>query len=361
MIDLSTPTEENNNISMEICDEATLRSHAIRLNPSIYGSSSIPNGSTTVAQNGSIASGNGSLSSISSSSANNSNSQLSGVTTTKKASQLIAIDEVKTSPRKSNYNLAENTPSLSPVASDSSKITATTSLSTSVATSATTREKRKSPCKKSTKASPVSLIPTIPNGSYNMQVPETSSALNCSKRLKYMIEEDTKSHETNTWHTPTTMVKLKEVNSEQEEKKDMAEIMNICTDANGSKLKEKGDGLKTKPKKFMSNDVKVVRKIVEVEELKKENENETTSSINATDSGPMVIEKSSITNKKESLTWTRDEDKIILIELKMGSHKKGILYERLREKLPQRTHDEIKERYNFLIDVLVKFHSKEKN
>lgn len=53
--------------------------------------------------------------------------------------------------------------------------------------------------------------------------------------------------------------------------------------------------------------------------------------------------------------WTRDEDKVILVEIKSGYITVDELVDRISAKIEGRNSTEIKHRYEFLMDVLQKF------
>jgi len=59
-----------------------------------------------------------------------------------------------------------------------------------------------------------------------------------------------------------------------------------------------------------------------------------------------------------SAPWTREEDKVILIEMKIGARDREQLIRRMRAKLKNRSIEELRSRHQFLMDFLSKLQGK---
>lgn len=358
----TTADEEDSCSSIEPCDEATLRAHAARLNPTVYGSTCYSSANAT-------------------STPNITNSFQTHHPNAKKTS-LNFNEEMKLSPRK-NY-----------ISSSSSAQTHLTSpLATAICNSPiNSKEKRKSPNKKNQR-SPLSsnshktLRTTTTNIAVQPMVVihETNSAIQCAKRLKSLIGEDTQGNE---------------CNEEIIDSKEIIQIVARTKDSLQSQEKTATDS--TEP---MCEEVKEEEDLEFIAEnsalspspfpsLRMETDSNeedvcnitppppTTSNTNASSDEDSKIDiVSSLTTNTEQPTtsmsaatansqetpktilplnaaWTRDEDKEILIEMKMGSQNRQELYQRIAQKLPKRTMFEITSRHQFLMDFLSKLQGK---
>lgn len=162
-----------------------------------------------------------------------------------------------------------------------------------------TRAQRKSPnSKKSTKRSPISNRKT-PQGT--SITPEDSNAIRTAKRLKRLIESDDQEEPDRSTKKPKLAKQTK------------------VADAN-----------KNRKNKLSSND--------EVSAIK----NEKTEPSTMTETSPVL-----------GTIWSRDEDKIVLEQIKMGfTNEENLVLTLHREKLPNRSYSEIYDRFKFLMDVI---------
>uniref|UniRef100_A0A1A9X312 Uncharacterized protein n=1 Tax=Glossina brevipalpis TaxID=37001 RepID=A0A1A9X312_9MUSC len=361
----TTAGEDDSCSSLECCDDNTFRSHAMRLNPSYYSStcftsnlSSTPNIVNNNIQN------------------HHSNA--------KKTSLHFCYDDNKISPRKSSCTPGITqflgSPGASATTTQCNLISSPVSITNSVipCVSLSSKEKRKSPCKKT--KSPISnAVRNIrTSNSATLQpmvvIHDTSSAITCAKRLKSLIDEDdctvldSKEH-INIIARPKSALKESVLNAGP---KEQTEGIAPNIDENLDDLEFLPENSHITPSPFptlkMETDSTEDERSATDSPIHSINKNkESESELNLV--APLAPPTRS-TNEKENETslsninispmpaskpWTRDEDKIILIEMKMGLLD---LYERIANKLPQRLHYEIKERLQFLTDFLTKLQGK---
>ncbi|XP_037946578.1 uncharacterized protein LOC119678679 [Teleopsis dalmanni] len=290
----STPTE--------ICDSATLHAHTLRLNPNYYAAmTSTPNtGHTQVHQPNA------------------------------KKTSLITNDESKLSPRK-----------------HSPKTSTTTNITN------TAREKRKSPTKKCK-----SPIRTQTETRPFVILPSTSSAIACAKKLKDLVNSGDGTEHNNDEHEDLECQQHYDI------------LVNTQSKINTGISADSVDYAQIIPKTEVFSDMEFLSEsstcsysspCKQTETNKHETEScnsdkDSNLDVVATlatgsDKGKILTEKET-TDKKttNSASWTRDEDKIILVE--MSSLQKDDLYKRISEKLTNRTIQEIQERHSFLINFL---------
>lgn len=319
----TTAEEDDSSSSIELCDESTLRSHAMRLNPNFYTSTCFPTNATST-PNPSIS------------------NQVHHINV--KKTSLNFNEETKISPRKTAQ--ANLVPSL-----NSSPISSWTN---------TGKEKRKSPSKKKSPLN-FSAAPKVPRGNLQPMVVihETSSAIRCAKRLKNLIDSEEQSAEdiVDSKEHLDIVAKPKPNKSAQQSLSNNATVKQ----ENNSDQEFLSETASVTPSPFPalhmdtdSNEEDVVSSstLPNRVEMDKDNKLETVDKLETNT-------KEADSSKKPALTasnsaWTRDEDKIILIEMKLGSQNREELYQRIADKLPLRTKHEITGRHSFLMDFLSK-------
>lgn len=165
----------------------------------------------------------------------------------------------------------------------------------------TTRAHRKSPnAKKPTKRSPVNS--KKPQQGANVSA-EDSNAIRTAKRLKRLIETDD--------DEPERLVKKTKLPK--------------CT-------KAAADTSKNRKSKLSSSDEVPAPANVKTE--------------------PSTSAAETSTASTASTTWSRDEDKLVLEQIKMGFTNEENLVQTLHTKLPNRSYSEIFERFTFLMDII---------
>ncbi|KAG4065234.1 hypothetical protein HA402_012676 [Bradysia odoriphaga] len=166
-----------------------------------------------------------------------------------------------------------------------------------------TRAHRKSPnAKKTTKRSPVNSKKPQPGANVSA---EDSNAIRTAKRLKRLIETDDGDE-------PERLVKKTKLPK--------------CT-------KPAADTSKNRKSKLSSSD-----------EVPANGKTEPSTSTAETSPSP--------TASTASTTWSRDEDKLVLEQIKMGFTNEENLVLTLHTKLPKRSYSEIFERFTFLMDII---------
>ncbi len=168
----------------------------------------------------------------------------------------------------------------------------------------TTRAQRKSSpnAKKSTKRSPVNTRKTQPGTAI---LAEDSNAIRTAKRLKRLIESD---------------------DTEEAERSTKKPKLTKCS-------KVAADTNKNRKNRLSSND--------EVPTIAK------------TESSSTTTETTTASPVNTSNTWSRDEDKLVLEQIKMGFTNEENLVQTLHtEKLPNRSYSEIFDRIKFLMDII---------
>ncbi|XP_073813487.1 gon-4 like protein muscle wasted [Musca autumnalis] len=357
----TTAEEDDSCSSFEPCDENTLKAHALRLNPSYYGSTCYSASATSTPNlNSNFQSHHPNAKKTS---LNFSEDATSGSNTTAAG---------KTSPRKNQTHNSINSPS--------------TTTTTSCQSHANAREKRKSPSKK-TKSPLIHNTGGRSVRSFSNQpmvvIHENNSAIQCAKRLKTLVEVssdeqntgedtvvDTKEHIQIVARTKTSMKTSTCVASS-------SAAVTSTTHNNASVKQEQSDDLE-----FLPEHASVTRSPFPSLKMDTDSNEEDAAPIRNTPYkvgsdedckidivANLVTEPSSSRNKSNetprpsvplplNAAWTRDEDKVILIEMKLGSTNREELYQRIATKLPRRTLFEIKARHQFLVDFLAKLQGK---
>lgn len=341
---IDTADEDDSSSLMEVCDELSLRSHAARLNPSVY---------TTC------------YASVNATSTPNPINHFQPHHANTKKTSLNFNEEAKLSPRKSSL------PS-----STSVHTNAVSSLTSAINSSPLcSKEKRKSPCKKAKSPSNNTIVKTPKASSVVTQpmvvIHETNLAIQCAKRLKTLIEDEPQTNETVVEEPVDSKEILKIVaapkhllpasessitaaqichNVKEEDVEFLAEnsalsdspfpCLRMDTDSN----EEDNLNPKTPPIADTIATTSGDDNTVDIVSSATASDTETAST--------PVLNNESEKNLPLNAAWTRDEDKIILIEMKIGSENRQELYHRISEKLPDRTMFEITSRHQFLMDFL---------
>ncbi|KAM7341508.1 gon-4 like protein muscle wasted isoform 2-T2 [Cochliomyia hominivorax] len=352
----TTADEDDSCSSVELCDEATLRAHANRLNPSVYSSTC--------------------YSSVNATSTPHLTNNFQSHHPNAKKTSLNFHEEVKLSPRKNYAASSANTQSH-----------VTSSLTTAISNSPINlKERRKSPNKKtrsplnntnqkSLKTNNVGLQPMV-------VIHETNSAIQCAKRLKSLISEEGQTSE-NTEEVLDSkeiiQIVARTKNSMQPSEIQSSATTPICDEVKEEDLEFLAEDSALSPSPFPSLRMETDEEdayssttptsaappppptsqtAASDEDCKIDIVTSFTTNTEATNtSTPSATEKSQ-TILPLNAAWTRDEDKIILIEMKLGSQNRQELHQRIAEKLPNRTMFEITSRHQFLMDFLSKLQGK---
>lgn len=364
--------EEDSCSSIELCDEATLRAHALRLNPSVYSSTCYASANAT-------------------STPNISSNFQAHHPHAKKTSLNFSDEQTKLSPRKNVSSSAAT-----------SQHNLSSPLSVLTNSPMNIRDKRKSPIKKTKSPLNNKTTKTATNSSVQPMVVihETNSAIQCAKRLKSLIDEGEPAGE-----NPEEAIDSKEiiqiVARTKSSLKSSANTNNCGASSNCQEVKEENiDDLEflaeeanlspspfpclrmdtdsneedvantktpTPPPPTHTPTTTVVSVLSEPSTLPSDEDSKIDIVSNLT-AAPSTSEETLNTEPPSSQklatvlplnsAWTRDEDKIILIEMKLGSQNRQELYHRIAEKLPKRTMFEITARHQFLMDFLSKLQGK---
>ncbi|KAH8401102.1 hypothetical protein KR009_003026 [Drosophila setifemur] len=334
----TTGDEQNSCSSIEMCDEAGLRAHAIRLNASLYTNSSFSNAATSTPNVG--------------------NAHGHHHPHAKKT----AINFGEVSPRKQS---AFNNSGLSPLPS--------------MANNSPQADKRKSPSKKV--RSPLNQGQGRQRGSNQPMVvihesqPSTSPAIECAKRLRSLIDQETARDASDTkagirviaqakQQTPTTPSVTKVETESQEENGESLPLytpLKMDLDQSEEELEPLLISADSTPQhvittQFDSDEdckldvVATLANCIPTED----------STRTGPESTPATTASSSKSQQDSSTSapWTREEDKVILIEMKIGARDKDQLIRRMCAKLKHRSIVELRGRHQFLMDFLSKLQGK---
>lgn len=331
----TTGDEQNSCSSIEMVDDIGFRAHAIRLNASLYSNSSFSNAATSTPNVG--------------------NSHGHHHPHAKKTS--INFGEV--SPRKQS---AFNNTGLSPLATNTSPHV----------------DKRKSPSKKV--RSPQNQNQGRQRGSNHPMVvihesqPSSSPAIECAKRLRTLIDQESVRDATDTkagiriiaqakqkTPTPPSIAKV-EVESREASSESVPLLTPIKMDLDQSEdeLEPLQMSARRTPQHVITTqfDSDEDCKLDVVASL-------ASGSPTAEVRGPVAAEPAtpSTSSKSQnssfvSAPWTREEDKVILIEMKLGAKDREKLIKRMGAKLKHRTIEELRGRHQFLMDFLSKLQGK---
>lgn len=335
----TTGDEQNSCSSIEMCDEAGLRAHAIRLNASLYTNSSFSNAATSTPNVG--------------------HSHGHHHPHAKKT----AINFGEISPRKQS---ALNNSGLSPLPA--------------LANSSPHVDKRKSPSKKV--RSPNN--PTQGRQRANNQPmvviheskPSSSPAIECAKRLRTLIDQESVRDAADTKAgiriiaqakqqaptpsprcSPAAVTKV-EVESQEESAESAPVFTPLKMDLDQSEEEE------LEPLQVSGGNTPqhVITTQFDSDEDCKLDVVATLASCSPTGDQPATTSAAS-TSKEESSSshsapFTREEDKVILIEMKLGARDREQLIRRICAKLLHRSIGEIRGRHQFLMDFLSKLQGK---
>ena len=367
-----TADEEDSCSSVELCDEAALRAHALRLNPSVYSSTCYASANATNTPN------------------INTNFQAHHPNA-KKTSLNFNDEQTKLSPRKNSSS-----------STTTSQQNLCSPLSVLINSPMNSKDKRKSPIKKT--KSPLNNRTTKTTANNSVQpmvvIHETNSAIQCAKRLKSLIDEGEPAGE-----TTEEIIDSKEIIQIVARTKyslKSSTITNNCAPTNCQEVKEESaddlefitEDANLSPSPFPclrmdtdSNEEDVANSktptpppplspatptIVSAQpnpSTLASDEDSKIDIVTTLTTSPSMGEETSNTGTSPPPTnlttvlplnsaWTRDEDKIILIEMKLGSQNRQELYHRIADKLPKRTMSEISARHQFLMDFLSKLQGK---
>ncbi|XP_053966533.1 uncharacterized protein LOC128868456 [Anastrepha ludens] len=403
---IDTANEEDSSSSVETCDDAALRAHAMRLNPSYYSSTCFTSITSTP----------------------NANSYHAPHHPNAKKSMNFNDDGKVISPRKHSTpgatcvaaaNPASLTPTqcLSPntVAGFSSALTAPSAdnaaggiegnANSQILTLQQLRDRRKSPTKKS--RSPVGVTRARASGQMQPMVVvyEQNSAIACAKKLQSLIDE---SEIDNKDRLSIVACSKNASNASMElQNADGSIVMQALEQRSASphtpplltvtkvEHADNSDDMEFIPENsevahtFSQTCFAALEQPQVVEDANRSNITAATTTIitltpsvpdKATTSEPYTedckldvvatlsasttdttVSTSNVTHtpRQTSIPWRREEDKLILIEMKLSA---GIAQERLfeciRAKLPERSVNEIEERFHFLMDFLSKLQGK---
>lgn len=351
----TTGEEEDSCSSFEPCDENTLRAHALRLNPSYYSSACYSNATSTPNLNSNFQSHHPNAKKVS---LNFNDDPGGSVATTGGAG--------KTSPRKNSNQSIHST--ISPMA-------------VSYQSPLNSREKRKSPSKKTKSPSNNNAPRSIRSHNQPMVViHENNSAIQCAKRLKTLVES---SDEQNVDETLDSKEHLHIVaRTKNSVKAPISNTSSVTTSSSHSAFgtsnhpanvkQEHSDDLEFLPENASitrspfptltmdtdSNEEDCCGTSTRAPSRLESDEDCKINIVAALSAEPTKSNDSNTSSVLLNSAWTRDEDKIILIEMKLGSANREELYHRIIQKLPQRTLFEIKSRHQFLMDFLSKLQGK---
>ncbi|EDW48218.1 GM20022 [Drosophila sechellia] len=334
----TTGDEQNSCSSIEMCDEAGLRAHAIRLNPGLYSNSSFTNASTSTPNVG--------------------NSHQSHHPHAKKT----AINFGEISPRKQS---AFNNSGLSP-------LSAATNSSPQV-------DKRKSPTKKI--RSPLNQTQNRQRANNQPMVvihesqPSSSPAIECAKRLRTLIDQESVRDAADTKagiriiaqakHQPPNQCSSEDITKiEVDSLDESAENMPFRTDLRMD-IDQSEEELEPLQLSAGNTPQHVITTQFDSDEDCKldvvatlancttaDGRSESASALTASTLHP------DSSGSSHSAPWTREEDKVILIEMKIGARDREQLIRRMRAKLKNRSIEELRSRHQFLMDFLSKLQGK---
>ncbi|XP_067626696.1 uncharacterized protein mute [Eurosta solidaginis] len=404
---IDTTNEDDSNSSIETCDDAALRVHAMRLNPSYYGNTcfapvtSTPN--TNICNQASHHHQNAKRSILN---FNDDGKAISprkhptpgstSASTNNSSSAIICISP--------NVNGSASSCNTIHASAGCSLISGESDGSTQMSTLQQLRDRRKSPTKKS--RSPLSGAPrTRPNMQPMVVIYERNSAIACAKKLKSLIEEEDNESEIDNKERLGIVACVKHTTSGG----------SIVLDAQPNPTEESGSVVKVQPTEtrsasphtpplltitkveqidnsddmeFIPENAEVTHSLSEAcintlqqssEDIVQKEAPGATESESYTEDCKLdvvaTLATSSNTNTSHMMStnhitiapsqnttntaWTREEDKLILIEMKLSA---GVeleqLFKRMQGKLPARSLTEIKGRYQFLMDFLSKLQGK---
>ncbi|XP_020799449.1 uncharacterized protein LOC110177191 [Drosophila serrata] len=329
----TTGDEQNSCSSIEMCDEAGLRAHAIRLNASLYTNSSFSNAATSTPNVG--------------------HSHGHHHPNAKKT----AINFGEMSPRKQS---ALNNYGLSPLPA--------------MANNSPHVDKRKSPVKKVRSPQSRQRANNQPMVVIHESKPSSSPAIECAKRLRTLIDQESARDAADTkagiriiaqakQHAPTPSPRSSpaaetKVEVESQEENGEPAFTPLKMDLDQSEEEE------LEPLRVSGGNTPqhVITTQFDSDEDCKLDVVATLARCSQTGDQPTTASAAS-TSKDESTSFhsapfTREEDKVILIEMKLGARDREQLIRRICAKLLHRSIGEIRGRHQFLMDFLSKLQGK---
>ncbi|XP_075169020.1 gon-4 like protein muscle wasted [Haematobia irritans] len=342
---IDTTAEEEDSCSLiELCDENALKAHALRLNPSYYGSGCYSSNATSTPNlNSNFQS-------------HHPNAKKVSLNFTDETGSGTASGAGKTSPRKNSGH-----PHSSGTISSSSGLGGQS-----------VREKRKSPSKKT--KSPLNNTTGRSARAYNQPmvvIHENNTAIQCAKRLKSLVEASADDQLID--ETPDSKEHVHIVAKSKHNVK-TSSVTNSCSSPTVPNNPDYVKQENSDDMEFLPENASITRSPFPVLKMDTDSEDAgaTTKASSKVDSDedckidlvanlvtqPTKSNEISSTRLPLNTAWTRDEDKAILIEMKLGSSNREELYKRIVEKLPLRTLAEIKTRHLFLMDFLSKLQGK---
>ncbi|KAH8284640.1 hypothetical protein KR018_009506 [Drosophila ironensis] len=330
---IDTTGDENSCSSIEMCDEVALRAHAVRLNAGLYANASFSNAATSTPNVG--------------------NSHGHHHPNARKT----AINFGDVSPRRQS---AFNNSGLSPLPA--------------MANTSPHVDKRKSPSKKV--KSPQNQTQGKQQRGANpppmvvIHESQPSPAIECAKRLRTLIDQESARDATDTkagiriiaqakqkTPTPPAQTKVELVGS----RSSPPPLFKMDLDQSDEELEPLHVSADSTPRHVITTqfDSDEDCKLDVVATLANCSPPEDQSS-----KGPESAAASSKSTSKSlssgstSAPWTREEDKVILIEMKMGARDRDQLIRRMGAKLKHRNIGELRSRHQFLMDFLSKLQGK---
>ncbi|XP_022226226.2 uncharacterized protein LOC111076659 [Drosophila obscura] len=337
----TTGDELNSSSSIEMCDDLTLKAHAVRLNASLYGNQNFGATSTP----------------------NASHSQGHHPNARK-----TAINFGELSPRKQ-----ANSSGLSPLSGLSPHL-----------------DKRKSPTKKvrspQNQTQPKPRLNVTPMVVIHETRPPPSPAIECAKRLRTLIDQESARDSTDNKagirviaqakQKPTATLSVPKVEPDTQDDREF--------------LSDNGGSLPRSPQSFTPVKMDLGQSEEELEPLRVSAGNTPqhvittqfdsdedckldvvaslanfTTAEEASAAGSQATVAASTSKPAsppysctKSSPWTREEDKVILTEMKMGARDREQLIRRMRAKLKHRNFIELRTRHQFLMDFLSKLQGK---
>ncbi|KAH8298573.1 hypothetical protein KR044_012147, partial [Drosophila immigrans] len=346
IIDTTTGDEENSCSSLDVCDDVTLRAHAMRLNASYYSSNF--NNATTSTPN--LSSGN---------------HHAHHHPHAKKT----AINFGDMSPRR------QNSANISPLSGVSPFV-----VTASTSNASPQSDKRKSPSKKV--RSPLAQTQTRPRYSTQPMVvihePQVrpsapvSPAIECAKRLRTLIDQESSAPDeidskagiriiAQAKQSPEPAVAKLETEAQEEllpvdSAKPQQSLPVIKMDVENSEDELEPLSANSTPQhvittQFDSDEDCKLDVVATLANCTDKTENESSPA-------EPTAQKASTSVSPTANAWKREEDKIILIEMKMGARDRQHLIQRMAAKLPHRNEAELRARHQFLMDFLSKLQGK---
>ncbi|KAM8712261.1 hypothetical protein ACLKA7_012735 [Drosophila subpalustris] len=343
IIDTTTGDEENSSSSLDMCDDVTLRAHAMRLNANYYNSG-FNNASTSTPHVGS----------------GHHHSQHHP------HAKKTAINFGEMSPRRQTAANVSPLSGLSPLPALASTSNASTQ-----------PDKRKSPTKKV--RSPLAQTQARPR--YNVQPmvvihePQVrasapaSPAIECAKRLRTLIDQESGPTEELDSKAGIRIIAQAKQTATKSKPVDTTEKMPAPLPSTTIKMDVENSGDEIELIQSSSDNTPqhvITTQFDSDEDCKLDvvatlanctDKNGATPAAPTTEATPRS-NATSTSPSNSSGAWTREEDKVILIEMKRGARDRQHLIKRMGDKLRHRNETELRARHQFLMDFLSKLQGK---